>query len=85
MIKGFEFYYPDLYFRWKTNLWLKFFATLILIMSSYFWLTSSDTDSKKDLAHAIEQIRKVWVMPSDQAVQASVKYVKASLFDLNKK
>ncbi|MDD5213285.1 MAG: hypothetical protein PHG82_02580 [Candidatus Gracilibacteria bacterium] len=84
MIKGFEFYYPDLYFRGKTNLGLKFFATLILIMSSYFWLTSADTDSKRDLAHAIEQIRQVGVMPSDQAMQASVNYVKASLFDIKK-
>lgn len=81
LIKWFEFYYPDLYFRWKTNLWLKFFATLILIMSSYFWLTS-EADSKKELVQMIEQVKSVWVMPSDQAMKISLDYVKASIFDL---
>lgn len=84
MIKWFEFYYPDLYFRGKTNLGLKFFATLILVMSSYFWITSPDSDSRKDLANMIEQVKNVWVMPSDQAMKISVDYVKASLFDIKK-
>lgn len=84
MIKGFEFYYPDLYFRGKTNLGLKFFATLILLMSSYFWLTSPDSASRRDLANMVEQVKKVWVMPSDQAMKISVDYVKASLFDIKK-
>lgn len=81
MIKWFEFYYPDLYFRGKTNLGLKFFATLILIMSSYFWLIS-DTNSKAELAHAIDQVKQVWIMPSDQAMKIWINYVKASLFDI---
>ncbi|MDD4151552.1 MAG: hypothetical protein PHR68_02980 [Candidatus Gracilibacteria bacterium] len=81
MIKGFEFYYPDLYFRGKTNLGLKFFATLILIMSSYFWLIS-DTNSKAELSHAIDQVKQVGIMPSDKAIKIGVEYVKASLFDI---
>lgn len=53
-------------------------------MSSYFWLTSPDSVSRKDLANMIEQVKKVWVIPSDQAMKISVDYVKASLFDLKK-
>ncbi len=84
VIKWAEVIYPNVFYRIKWNIWLKFFATLFLCISSYFWFSNFDK-AKMDTADLTNQVKVLWTISSKEVIDEWFKYVKASLLEFNKK
>lgn len=79
-IKYTEVMHPDFFYRLKWNTGVKFFATLFLCISAYFWFGNFDK-VKNDTIHLTQQVEVLWTLPVKDAVEGSLKYIKTSLFD----
>lgn len=80
LIKFTEVIYPNFYFRLKINSWLKFFATMFLVISSYFWILNFDK-VKEDTQNLTKQIEFLWKLSSKEVIDKWAKYIKASILD----
>jgi hypothetical protein len=83
LIKANEIVYPNIFYKQKWNIWIKFFATVFLFVSSYFWFSNFDK-VKGDTANLTEQIKLLWTISSKEVIDSSIEYIKVSLFDFKK-
>lgn len=75
-----SYLFPNLYYKSKLNLWLKFFAILFLSVSSYFWFTNLD-EVKKDWEKAMQYVEKLWIIKTRDVAFWVGEFVKTSLLD----
>jgi len=79
-IKFFEVVYPNIFYKLKWNVGLKFFAIVFLSISTYFWFSNFDK-VKQDTASLSKQIEFLWTISSKEVIDESARFLKASLFD----
>ncbi|EKE28675.1 MAG: hypothetical protein ACD_3C00030G0001 [uncultured bacterium (gcode 4)] len=56
------------------NLWIRSFATVILIISSFYWITNLDT-TKVDLAKLSGKVEKIWMYKTDETAKMVLKKI----------
>lgn len=79
-IKYYEVIYPNIFYKLKWNVWIKFFAITFLSISTYFWFLNFD-QVKQDTIELTKKIEILWTMQSKEVIDKSYKFIKASLFD----
>ncbi len=82
-IKYFEVVSPNVFYRQKWNIWIKFFATVFLCISTYFWFSNFDK-VKQDTVKLTNQIEILWTISSKEVIDGTFKYIKANLFESKK-
>lgn len=78
MIKAFEIFHPDLFFRLRWNIGAKFFAYIFLGISWYYWIAHFDVTSQQFEAMK-EQFEYFATYPTSKLGGHSLEYVKASI------
>lgn len=81
LVKANEVIFPNIYYRQKWNIWLKFFATLFLCISSYYWFANFDK-VKEDTADLTKKVELLWTISSREVIDESIRFIKTSLFDI---
>lgn len=84
LIKYFEVMHPNLFYKSKWNIGVKFFATVFLCVSTYFWFTNFDK-VKNDTINLSKQVEVLWTLPSRDVIDGGVKYIKVNIFEFYKK
>lgn len=83
-IKYFEVMHPNIFYRTKWNIGIKFFATVFLCVSTYFWFTNFDK-VKNDTINLTKQIEVLWTLSSKEVIDGWFYYIKANILEFNKK
>jgi hypothetical protein len=56
------------------NLWIRTFATIVLVVSSFYWITNLDT-TKVDLAKLSNHVEKIWLYRTDETAKIVAKKI----------
>lgn len=84
LIKYFEVMHPNLFYKSKWNIGVKFFATVFLCVSTYFWFTNFDK-VKNDTINLSKQVEVLWTLPSRDVIDWGFKYIKTNVLEFYKK
>lgn len=83
IIKANEVMYPNIFYKLKWNVGIKFFAIVFLCISSYFWFSNFDK-VKGDTADLTAQIKVLWTISSKEVIDQWIEYVKVNLLEYKK-
>lgn len=83
IIKANEVMYPNIFYKLKWNLGIKFFAIVFLSISSYFWFSNFDK-VKWDTANLTAQIKVLGTISSKEVIDQWIEYVKVNLLEYKK-
>jgi hypothetical protein len=61
LAKWFEILYPVIYFKWRYNFWLKFFASLLLIISGFSFIQNTQ-NIKTSTSIVTKRIMDLWYL-----------------------
>ncbi len=84
VIKYFEVIHPTIFYKSKRNIGVKFFATLFLCVSTYFWFTNFDK-VKNDTINLTKQVEVLWTLPSKEVIDGGFLYLKTNVLEFYKK
>lgn len=82
-MKYFEVVSPNIFYRQKWNIGIKFFATLFLCISTYFWFSNFDK-VKQDTVKLTNQIEVLGTISSKEVIDWAYQYIKVTLFEAQK-
>ncbi len=84
LIKYIEVMHPNIFYKSKWNVGVKFFATVFLCISSYFWFTNFDK-VKSDTIDLTKQVEILWTISSKEVLDNSYKYIMTNVLEFYKK
>ncbi len=84
IIKWFEIIYPNIFYKQKWNIGVKFFAVCFLCISSYFWFSNFDK-VKMDTANLTQQIKVLGTISSKDVIDESFQYIKVNVLEWKEK
>lgn len=74
-------YIREHFFKFKTwiewNIWVRPVATVVLVVSSFYWITNLDT-TKLDIAKLSSSIEKVWIYKTDVVTKITLQKINES-------
>lgn len=82
-MKYFEVMHPNIFYKSKWNIGIKFFATVFLCISSYFWFTNFDK-VKSDTINLTKQVEILWTISSKEVLDDSFEYIRANILEWKK-
>lgn len=82
ILYSFEFFNPEKFYQRKWNIWLKFFSTLFLVISSYFWFVNFDSYKDENFTTVIEFANSLWTVKTSDFADSGKEFMKASLFNI---
>lgn len=82
-MKYFEVMHPNIFYKSKWNIGIKFFATVFLCISSYFWFTNFDK-VKSDTINLTKQVEILWTISSKEVLDDSFEYIRANILEWRK-
>lgn len=83
LMKYFEVMHPNIFYKSKWNIGIKFFATVFLCISSYFWFTNFDK-VKSDTINLTKQVEILWTISSKEVLDDSFEYIRANILEWKK-
>ena len=83
LMKYFEVMHPNIFYRSKWNIGIKFFATVFLCVSSYFWFTNFDK-VKSDTINLTKQVEILWTISSKEVLDDSFEYIRVNILEWRK-